>query len=256
MANRKYKRLSKNRTYKRRTFQEFKLNAQIRGLLVNRLKKEGKWDAYKRVRQVLKAHGVDPRIAGVAAVFQFPRDDGGELEIVDHPAYAEIQRDWENKTFPLPPEFEKRHDGTTNFSKFKEPVSAELTEAIKEVKAAPAKLEAAWDKLAKEVGKRPSTSHEADLRWIVENYKVKPGDIDPADVPSRAALSQMRHATDSVAHFGDIQKQYDAMQKNNAKSQQGRARFKDDGRSLELIEMFEETLRLEAEPDSPKGSTS
>lgn len=253
MATRKYHKKDK---FKRITYHEYKVNPSVKTVLFSRLRAEGNWGLFNRLRETLVGHGIPRNVAWKVAGVAFPRPETDDKphELAGDPAYAQAQAGWANGQYPVPPEFEQRHDGTTNFSKFKEPPSTELQEAIKEVKAAPAKLEAAWDKLTREVGKRPSTSHEADLLWIVENYRVKPGDLDPAEVPSRAALSQLRHATDSVAHFGDIQKQYSDMQKQ-AKKGEGRGRFRDDGRSLELIEEFKKTLELEAEPDSPEGST-
>ncbi len=256
MAKRKLPKQLKDQIYKRVKFHEYKVNKNVKGVLYTRLRDEGNWGLFNRLRETLVNHGVPRNVAWKVAGAAFPRpeDDGRPHELSGDSAYAKIQAGWANGQYPIPPELEKRPDGTTTH-KLKEPASPELAEAIKQVKEAPAKFEAAWDKLTREVGKRRSTSHEEDLRWIVENYRAKPADIDPADVPSRAALSQLRHATDSVAHFGDIQKQYSAMQNSNAKSQQGRSRFKDDGRSLELIENFKKALDAEGVPPLPEKSS-
>lgn len=247
----KSRKFHEDQKYKRVTRHEYKVNKNVRGLLSTRLRDEGNWDLFNRLRETLVCHGIPRSVAWKVAGAAFPRkaDDDRPHELAGDRAYAQIQAGWANGQYPIPPEFEKRHDGTTDFSKPKTPASPELQEAIKEVKAAPAKLDAAWNKLAKEVGKRRSTDHEEDLRWVLVNSGLPVAEIDPADVPSREALAQLRIANTSIAHLGDIQKQYNELQKNNAKSQQGRGRFKDDGRSLELVEMFAETLRLEAEPE-------
>lgn len=230
---------------KRITHNEYGVNRSVKAVLINRLKKEGNYGAWVRFRGALVNFGVPQNVAWKVAAYPWPPQDGSIAEIVADPAYAEIQANWENGKYPHPPEFEKHSNGiTTNFNKFKEPPSPEFEEAAEDVKKAPKRFEAKYKQLAKQVIGRES-DELTESRWAFRNYLVDVDEIDVDDIPSTGALGLLMHLQRDQGNFGDFVRTNFSKLLPDKKTVEYEARFKDDGRTLGLVDEFERQLNLE-----------
>lgn len=81
---------------------DFKARCHLKKALNNRLKSDGYWDSYNKLRDFLKRNGVSESIAWKVAAYQFPPKDGSTPEIVGDELYAEIAVGWTNGNYAIP----------------------------------------------------------------------------------------------------------------------------------------------------------
>jgi hypothetical protein len=230
---------------KRITNNEYGINRDVKSVVMSRLRKEGNYNLWLRLRGALVGHGVPAAVAWKAATFPFPPQDGSPLEIVADPAYAEIARNWRNGAYPKPPEFEMHSNGVTiNFDKFKDKPSEEFVEAAKKLKKAPEDWNQKWRDLSALV-EVENADPVVEVQWVVANRWTAPEDIDSETVPSKAAVAKLSWVQESSANFGDFMRTFECKLLPDKKTVEYEARFKDDGRTLDLCEEFDRQFELE-----------
>jgi hypothetical protein len=208
-------------------------NAAFKLALNNRLKADGVWSPYLKLREFLKKQGISPATAARIAAFPFPPKDGTEPEILHDPLYSEIQAKWMNKSYPLPPDFETFKNGATNFREQKEP-TPEAKAEVEKVKKAPQDWSQRWKKLASAVEVANADLVE-EVQWVGAHRWTDPEDIDPATVPSKAAVCKLSAIQESSANYIEFLRTFESKLLPDRKQIEHQSKWKDDGRSLELI---------------------
>jgi hypothetical protein len=227
------------------TFAEHKM---LKMELNTRLKADGVFGKYCRLRQQCIDHGVDPKVAWIVAAYAFPPKRGQIPEITVLKVYEEIAANWKNGRYPPIAEFstEGMKAGATNFAKL-EPLPPEeaavAKEMIEEVKQAPAKWTSNWAELAERVAALDKVGNELDIiRWVFRNYLVKSDSIDPTTVPDAGAVGLLKHVQENTSNYNDfLNRNWNKLVPDRKQIEQA-ALYADDGRDLRLLEEFDASL--------------
>jgi hypothetical protein len=204
----------------------FSERCKLKKSLNQRLKADGYWDPYNKLRDYLKRNGVSENIAWKVAAFQFPPRSGATAEIVADDMYAEIAAGWANDAYPLPDA--DSHAASTDNAVDNAGLKVPVGDTWK----------ADWERLAAEVGSR-SASELEEIRWVVANYLMPVQRIKPDDVPSSAALCILSWVQASSSNFGDFLRSNYVKIIPDKRDIEYQNRFQDTGQDLALIEEFE-----------------
>lgn len=224
--------------------------------LNERLKVDGQWKDYCKLREFLKREGMPESDAWLVAGIPFPPKDGSPHELGHLPQYSEIVDAWKDGKWPKPPDFVVSEKGITDFTKTVTEPTPEAKAAVKKAVEAPNNWAKKWADLAEKVGVRQSSELD-DARWVVANYLREIDKIKPEEVPSAAALSILKWVQLDVGNFGDFLRSIYSKILPDRKTIEYESKFSDDGREIEAaFEEIQRSFLLETETGNERPITS
>lgn len=225
----------------------YAVSKNIRTVLKQRLIKEGRYDDYRSFVEALKLSGVPDSgdmAAWKIAAFAYAPISGGPGELKADPWFEEIAANWAREKYPKPPGFAKFPSGMTNFAKFEGEPSEEFKETAKRVKSAKTDWDNEWQELAAQVDESKQASEVDIIRWVFDHCDLKPDRIDPETVPCVGAVRLLRHANGGEGGYRDFLSAWLRLMPDR-KAIDYESKFRDDGRTLNLITDFEDSLEKE-----------
>ncbi len=224
----------------------FAVHKNIRTAAKQRLIREGRYDDYRSFVEAIKLSGIPDSgdmAAWKIALFAFAPITGGTGELKADPYFEEIAAKWSRGEYPDPPGFAKFPSGMTNFEKLADEPSPEFKATVKKVKQAKGDWENEWQELASKVDPSKETNEVEVIRWVFDHCGLSADRIDPDEVPSVGAVRMLRHASTESGYRDFLGAWLKLLP--DRKTVEHEARWRDDGRDLDLLEDFEKSLATE-----------
>lgn len=228
---------------------EFARHKNIRTKVKQRLIAEGRYDDYRNLIANMRAAGLPDSgdlAAWKVAAFAFAPISGGPGELKADPMYEQIAADWANgkyKEIPLNG-FAKFPSGMTNFEEVVGGASPEMKAAVEKAKRAPSDWKQKWKEIARQV-EVDNADQVVEVLWVAAHRWTDPDDIDPAEVPSKAALGKLSLVQESSANYAEFLRTFESKLMPDKRAIEYESRFRDTGQDLKLLEEFEQQWREE-----------